>query len=84
MTMVAEFYKDLNAVPLRPQLNFYQLGRTRDVANRIPRFPLAEEMNSFAMKSMLGSMRREAQTQSQAVSTREGQQAQMKNMASQS
>ena len=73
----------MNAVSLRPQLNFHDLGKTRDISKRVPRFHLAEEMSSFATKSRLGEMRRSAALHSQQISANQAQQAQIRGMASQ-
>ena len=53
------------AVPLRPQLQFHQLGKTRDIASRIPQLPPDQRDDSFQMRNMLGTMRLQAASQAQ-------------------
>ena len=52
--MIDEFKKSHNAVPLQPQLNYWELGATKSVQGKIPRYAASEQMNTIEMRSALG------------------------------
>ena len=54
--MIEEFKKNHNAVPLQPQLNYWELGPTKSVQGKIPRYPASEQMNTIEMRSALGKI----------------------------
>ena len=51
------------ATPLRPQLHFFELRKTASIAGRIPALPPDLRDDSFQMRSMLGQMRLQHQSQ---------------------
>ena len=54
--MIRELKKTHNATAPEPQLNDWELGSTKSVRGRIPRYPGSEKMNSLEMRSALGKI----------------------------
>jgi len=69
---------------LKPQLNFFELGKTRDISGRIPKLPPDARDDSFQTRSMLGAMRIQSISQTQFNAKNEALHAQMQGVSAQS
>ena len=59
--------KNMNATPLEPRLNYFELRPTASVKDKIPRYPASELMNSFETKSAINKMINSATAQARAL-----------------
>ena len=69
---------DMRAVPLQPRLSYFELRGNESIKDKIPRYPISEQMNSFEHKSMVNAMINQATAQARNLSKAEELQSQMR------
>ena len=76
--MISSMGKNMNATPLEPRPNYFELRPTASVRNKIPRYPASELMNSFESKSAINKMINSATSQARALAQNDELNAQMR------
>ena len=65
--MISSMGKNMNATPLEPRPNYFELRPTASIRDKIPRYPASELMNSFETKSAINKMINSATAQARAL-----------------